>query len=92
MDRKGNKDFVDHFSKAVNYFMSNEEMAEMAEMICKDHPTLQQNKMRLFVAMLRIWADRYEKGLYDLRSESTCKLAAEIIKNVDPDLFYMPHV
>jgi hypothetical protein len=92
MDKRVGRDFVDHFSRAVNFFMSNEEVTEMAEMICKDHPTLQQNKMRLFVAMLRIWADRYENGLYDLRSEATCKLAAEIVKNVDPDLLFMPHV
>jgi len=89
---KQQEEFVKQFSSAVNLFMSPDEMQDLAEAICRDHPTLQQNKMRLFVEMLRIWADHYEKGIFDLRSEATCKLASEILKNVDPDLLYMPSV
>lgn len=85
------KEFLEKFDSAVNLFMSDEEYRELAEKICNTHRTLQQNKMRLIVHMLQVWADQDRDGWYDLRNEATVKLASKIVDAFKDD-FHMPVV
>jgi hypothetical protein len=87
-----NKEFISAFSSAVNMMQSKDTIKTLAIDICNDHPTLQQNKMRLIVEMLKCWDRKCTDGNYDLRSEATCKLAAEILEKVDPDRLIMPYI
>jgi hypothetical protein len=86
------KEFTEHFSRAVNMFLSKEELEEMAEMIVNDHPTLQQNKMRLFMVCLSKWAKKAETEMYDLRSEATCKTAKKMLDALEEGDLYFPTV
>jgi len=83
--------FLEQFDSAVNLFMSDKEYHELAEKICNTHRTLQQNKMRLIVHMLLVWADQDREGWYDLRNEATVKLASKIVEAFKDD-FHMPVV
>jgi hypothetical protein len=85
------KEFLEKFDSAVNLFMSDDEYRELAEKICNTHRTLQQNKMRLIVHMLQVWADQDRDGWYDLRNEATVKLASKIVDAFKDD-FHMPVV
>lgn len=85
------KEFLEKFDSAVNLFMSDKEYHELAEKICNTHRTLQQNKMRLIVHMLQVWAEQEEGGWYDLRNEATVKLASKIVEKFKDD-FHMPVV
>ena len=85
-------EFLEKFDKAVNMFMSGEELEQLAAKICHSHRTLQQNKMRLIVEMLKIWAKMYARGEYDLRNEATCEVAWEIIQAVPAEKLWLPTV
>jgi len=86
------KEFTDHFSRAVNCFLSKDELEEIATMIVQDHRTLQQNKMRLIVTCLKKWAEMEENGYFDLRNEATVKLARKLVDVMDEGEFYLPSV
>ncbi len=47
--------------------------------VCRTHRTLQQRIMSLFIATIDGWAEAFAKSNYDLRNESTVKLARRII-------------
>lgn len=94
MARKFSKEqtaFLENFDSAVNLFMSNEEYRQLAEAACNTHRTLQQNKMRFVLEMIKVWAEMYRDGWYDLRSEATCQLASKIVEAFEDD-FHMPVV
>ena len=78
-DRKRLEKFVEDFSTAVNMFMSKEELRETALACCRDHRTLQQNKMRLIVEMLKVWDEDFINNNYDIRNEQTCRVANKIM-------------
>ena len=70
------EDLASQISNYVNGFgMSRPE--RLAEVMVKDHPTLQQGKMRLFVAFVREMA----KIEYpDARNEASVDLAKKLVK------------
>ena len=42
--------------------------------IRKEHRTLQQNFGRVMIAVIKHYAEQYQKGCYDLRNEALCEL------------------
>lgn len=88
--RKELEELRELFSSVVNGFLKDDEIDEIADLICTDHRTLQQAKMRLVIAMLKRWSTDYKMGNYDLRNEQTCKVADNIITWIDEDQLYFP--
>lgn len=80
------EEVAEKLEKFVNSFSFPAE--EFADRITqRTHRTLQQSIMRIVIALLQRWSDNYEKGIYDLRNEDTCKLADKMIKGAGDDLF-----
>lgn len=46
------------------------------------HPTLQQNSFRLFVACMKEWENKLETERYDLRNEQTVKMSKTMLDSV----------
>lgn len=73
------QDTADAVSNCVNSIGSQSER-ELGKALAKDHRTLQQSKMRMFLAFCEEMAQYAKDGQTDLRNEASCKLAQEIIK------------
>ena len=54
----------------------------LPKLILNDHRTLVQLKFSMFMKMCEIMSEQYEKGMYDLRNEDSCKMANEICKAI----------
>lgn len=61
---------------------------ELADMMAKQHPTLQQNFMRFVVKFLRLMAD---KGTHDLRNKNSV-VAAKMMVNAIADNDTFPFI
>lgn len=61
---------------------------ELADMMAKQHPTLQQNYMRFVVKFLRLMA---EKGTHDLRNKNSV-IAAKMMVNAIADNDTFPSI
>ena len=86
-DLKDAKELTNKISTYFNNF--DPHTKEFAEMICNDHPTLQQNKFKMIMECIKIWADRYEKKHFDLRSEDTCRICSKMLKALDENDQYI---
>jgi len=79
-------EMAEMFSDFVNV-MNDTPSKEFAEHVCyRTHRTLQQSIFEAFLLCVKNWADMYDKDLYDLRNEHTCKKAKEIVNLFDGDL------
>ena len=85
------KVFADQLSHVCNRFMSTNDLKDFAELICKGHRTLQQNKMRIFLKCIEKWAKDYELNMFDLRNAKTCELSFKIVEAFGDD-FHLPSV
>lgn len=71
----------------VNKFDSRPEREALAKEMANDHPTLQQAKMRVFMAFVQEMAS---KEYFDARNEASVKLARQIIALWDGDPYGPP--
>lgn len=62
----------------------------MAQLMVKDHRTLQQNKMRLFVQFCQEMAklDNYK----DARNEASVKLAQAVLRVIEEEDIFLPYI
>jgi len=83
----------EELGRFVNIMGGDEQMMmEFAQKVVHGtHRTLQQNIMRVFIECIKLWAEDYKAGRYDLRNEATCKLAAEIVEKFRDEI-YLPCV
>ena len=51
--------------------------------LAREHRTLQQNFGRVLVAVIKHYAEQYQKGCYDLRNEALCELCSMLIPLID---------
>ena len=56
------------------------DMQKFAELMMRDHRTLIQSKMSLFLCFVELLDKAHKADMYDLRNEASCKLATEIMK------------
>jgi hypothetical protein len=75
-------------SDFVNGFGMGRSQALAVEMV-RDHPTLQQGKMRLFVAFVREMA---KIEYTDARNENSVALAKLIVKTIDDSNIGLPTI
>lgn len=67
--------------KAISNYVNGfgmHRLNKLAELMTNDHPTLQQGKMRLFVAFVREMA---KKQYTDARNENSVALAKKLVKD-----------
>ena len=69
------------FSRAVNELGFDVET--FAKTIRRDHRSIQQGTMRVFVELLNQWADDADSGNFDQRNEDTVNLARQLLAGVD---------
>lgn len=80
----------DEFNASVLIDMVNDTSfnhKELAKKMANNHPTLQQNFMRLCLSFIKEMAS---KEYYDGRNESSVKVAKEIVTNFGDD--YLPYI
>lgn len=85
-EEKEVKEIVDklfHHCNSMSY-----DITLFAKAVTSQHPTIQQNIMRLFVECFKMWAEMKEKGWYDLRNEQTCKVSARIMETFKDELSF----
>ena len=70
-----------NLSNAVNEMSFD--AVSFAEAIRRDHRSLQQSTMRVFVELLKQWAEDANTGNFDLRNEDTVKLARDLLDGVE---------
>lgn len=80
------KELYQEFSNWINrgYFSDFEDFAEL---VLRDHRTLQQCTFSLLMILVQKWAEQHEQGFYDGRNQFTCEKSKEILEKVkDMDL------
>jgi len=75
--RERPEELVGALSKFVNCFNDKEHLEKVAELVMREHRTLQQSIFRLFLRCIRRWAETPESR-YDLRNEATVKACRKI--------------
>lgn len=78
-------------AKAISHLVnvSDGSLPVLAEVLANDHRTLQQGFMRELVwPLLKLWAEDYESGRYDLRNEATTSLAHQIVATFKDDAHF----
>jgi hypothetical protein len=68
------------------------EIAVFTDTVRSQHRTHQQNLMRMFMGMIKVWADEYDRGRYDARNEETCEFARKIQNLVEDNRTYFPFI
>ena len=81
----------DALEHMAGYFDYHEKLPPLVERIVyRMHRTTQQQLMKLFVFIIRGWANAYRAGHYDRRNESTVRLAAKLEECIDQSNEYLP--
>ena len=86
-DLKFNQDYVDERAKEAAKLLSSitnisgkQALFDLANLVTQDHRTLQQSFMREFIwPLLKLWAEKYNKGQYDERNYDTVKTSFDVI-------------
>jgi len=65
------------------------DLYEVGRLMAYDHPTLQQNFMRIVIGFIR---EESKKDYFDLRNEGTGNLCKKLIKIIEEDDVYLPFV
>lgn len=83
------KEVAESLGELTNWGGAQEEQ-EFAAAIMREHRTLQQKIMRLFLATCKNWAAADKPGWYDARNEDTIKAAVKIVETTKD--CYFPHI
>lgn len=81
---------ADLVSQTVN--SSRFDAKRCAEAMACDHRTLIQSKARLTIEFLRVLANHFDEGRYDLRNEGACRAARVMVDALDGAGIALPYV
>lgn len=87
MTTKNEQDAYKAISQHCNYMGTN--LAEVGKLLAYDHPTLQQNFMRIVIGFIETQA---EKEYSDLRNEVTVEQCKKFKETYSSDGLYLPYV
>lgn len=87
MNSKAETEAYKAISQQCNYMGTN--LAEVGRMLANDHPTLQQNFMRIIIGFVETQAD---KEYSDLRNEATVNACKRFKETYSVDGLYLPYV
>jgi len=85
MERLSTEELYEELSRYVNTTSSTEKIEDLAEKLVHDHPTLQQNYMRLAMAIIEAFAN---KGYVDGRNEKSKEMAQVFMRAFEKHLGY----
>lgn len=85
MERLTTDELYEEMSRFVNSTASDDKVVELAEKLTHDHPTLQQDHMRLAMAIIEAFAN---KGYVDGRNEKAKEMAQVFMKAFKEHLGY----
>jgi hypothetical protein len=73
---------------------SSSDREQFAEAMMRQHRTLQQLVMSLFMAVVRRWAEAQKSGWFDLRNEATVRTSVAIVRlfEENPGLGVFPFI
>ena len=74
-------------SQQCNYMGTN--LAEVGMLLARDHPTLQQNFMRIVIGFIE---EQATKDYSDLRNEATVNQCKKFRETYSEDGMYLPYV
>ena len=66
------------------------DVAELAAIVARDHPTNQQNVMRFCASFINAVA--YARGGHDGRNAASIKFAREVVASTDDSLWSFPYL
>jgi hypothetical protein len=84
-----NKPTPQEAARALTDFLNSsmdDDVDEFVATIMREHRTLQQQTMDLFLRMCKGWCEMYAKGFYDLRNEATVRDAVKIATALDGNM------
>jgi hypothetical protein len=87
MNCKNETEAFKAISKHCNYMGTN--LAEVGVMLANDHPTLQQNFMRIVIGFIE---EQAAKDYSDLRNEATVEQCKKFKETYSADGLYLPYV
>jgi hypothetical protein len=85
------KTFMTALDGITNRF-DDDAMTETAEAMAREHRSLQQRTMDLFLRFVTNMAESYDQDSYDLRNEFACQTAVKIRKAFGGELPQMPFI
>lgn len=74
-------EMAEQFSNFINS-STNSEREEFARHMVSDHRTLQEDSFLTFYHAVRIWAECYDKDIYDARNEYTVKASKAMVEGL----------
>lgn len=87
MTSKGDTDTYKIISQQCNYMGTN--LIEVGKLLANDHPTLQQNFMRIVIGFIE---EQATKEYSDLRNEATVEQCKKFRETYSEDGLYLPYV
>lgn len=81
------KESADAISRQCNYM--GVDLAEVGKLLAWDHPTLQQNFMRIIIGFVNAQA---EKDYSDLRNDATVEICKKFREMYPEEGLYLPYV
>lgn len=85
------KDLANEICNTLNNFNSKKDREEFVEQLMRQHRTLQQQAMGLFLKAIEAYAETYKNGYYDLRNEASTKLCHKMVEAFGEE-FHMPFI
>lgn len=70
---------ADNLSRIVNAG-DYQDLENFAELMMRDHRTLIQSKMNLFLCFVELLAKAHKEDMFDARNQASCMVATEIVK------------
>lgn len=77
------KELAEALSNFVNGASKNDMREFVEQLTRREHRTLQQRAMSLFVGCIERWAEDLDTNRFDLRNEATVRLAARFVQATD---------
>jgi len=81
------KKYADEISRNINYMGSD--LEEVGRILAWDHPTLQQNFMRVIIGFI---SEESKKDYSDARNEKTVELCRKLKSIIDDEPVYLPFI
>jgi len=82
------KEMANQISCFVNSF-NTDKINACAEQMTKEHRTLQQNMMRMFIKFVELEAKQDD---YDLRNQASIRLSRKIVELIEKESVSLPYV
>ena len=91
MDKLTAKDVARTVEDWLNCF-GDEHVKELVQEFSIQHRTAQQLLCKMFLATMKMWAEKKKTGEFDGRNQATVEFAEKVIELVDREQIYLPMI